>query len=105
MTPSLAEITHAVNIGGPGGAIVGDAVFTADNGVAGVEAQSEHLASPWGAARNIGDSAEDNALEGVLHSIRHHPPNSNFPGNDGLHVRLDGLTDGEAYKLQLQAYT
>ncbi len=101
------EITHAVNIGGPGGAVVGDAVFTADNGVAGVEVVAENVASPWGAARNIGDSAEDNALEGVLNSIRWQSTDyagtfrSNTPGNDGIHVRLDGLTDGEGYKLQL----
>jgi hypothetical protein len=95
------NIIHAVNVGGAGGAVVGDAAFTADDGVANVEIQAEHLASPWGAAPNIGDSAEDNALEGVLHSMRWQGTNSNFPGTDGVHVRLGGLTDGVGYKLQL----
>ncbi|MFP6871905.1 MAG: LamG-like jellyroll fold domain-containing protein, partial [Verrucomicrobiales bacterium] len=94
-------ITHAVNVGGAGGTVIGDAVFTADNGVADVEVQAEHVIAAWNPAPDIGGSAEDNALESVLHSIRHHPPNSNFPGNDGIHVRLGGLTDGEGYKLQL----
>jgi hypothetical protein len=95
------NIIHAVNVGGGGGAVIGDAAFTGDTGVENVEVAAQHVIAAWGGVPDIGGLAEDDALEGVLHSIRHHPPNSNIPGNDGLHVRLGGLTDGEGYKLQL----
>ena len=95
------DITHAVNFGGSGGAVIGDAVFTGDTGVENVEVSAENLASPWGTAPDVGATAEDDALEEILHSIRWQGTNSNTPGNDGVHVRVSGLTEGEGYKLQL----
>ena len=83
------------------GEVIGDATFTADVGVANVQVEAEHVANPWGGA-DLGITAEDNALESVLQSIRHHPPTGySLPGNDGIHVRLGGLTDGVGYKMQL----
>ena len=95
------NIIHAVNVGGGGGAVIGDAAFTGDTGVENVEVSAENVASPWGTAPDVGATAEDDALDGILHSIRWQATNSNTPGNDGVHVRLGGLTEGRAYKLQL----
>ena len=95
------KIIHAVNVGGGGGAVIGDAAFTGDTGVENVEISAENVASPWGTAPDVGATAEDDALDGILHSIRWQATNSNTPGHDGVHVRLGGLTEGLAYKLQL----
>ena len=95
------NIIHAVNVGGGGGAVIGDAAFTGDTGVENVEVSAENVASPWGTIPDVGATAEDDALDGILHSIRWQATNSNTPGHDGVHVRLGGLTEGVAYKLQL----
>jgi hypothetical protein len=93
------NFAYAINVGGPGGAVVGDATFT-DGSIAGMAGGS----SP-GATINVaneilawhtpayGDSPDDNGIESVMQSIRWNVP-------PGVNVDLN-VTPGQAYKLQL----
>jgi hypothetical protein len=93
------NFAYAVNVGGPGGAVVGDATFT-DGSIAGMAGGSSAGASitvaneilNWHAPA-YGDSADDDALESVIQSIR-------WSESPGVNVDLD-VTPGQAYKLQL----
>ncbi|HUF60822.1 MAG TPA: LamG-like jellyroll fold domain-containing protein, partial [Verrucomicrobiales bacterium] len=82
---------YAINVRGPGGGVVRDAVFT-DDSVAGFTYNQPNEILAWHAP-NYGDSANDNALEVVMQSIR---------WNGGpVNMSLAGLTQGDTYKLQL----
>lgn len=84
---------YAVNMRGPGGMSVGDATFTTD-AAAGVSWSAQNEILGWHGA-NYGASANDNALETVMQSIRW----SAFP--NAVTVDLANLIVGENYKLQL----
>ena len=93
------SFAYAINVGGPGGSVVGDAVFT-DGSIAGMAGGSSPGATitvaneiPEWHAPAYGDSANDDGLETVLQSIRWNTP-------PGLEVSLD-VTPGQTYKLQL----
>ena len=88
------NFAYAINVGGPGGAIVGDAEFT-DGSIAGMAGGSSSGASitvaneiaDWHAPA-YGDSANDDGLETVMQSIRWNTP----PGveiSSGRHPRPD----------------
>jgi hypothetical protein len=93
------NFAYAINVGGPGGAVVGDATFT-DGTIAGMEGGASPGASITVANEvlawhlpDYGDSPADDGLETVLQSIRWNTP----PGVD---IDLE-VTPGQAYKLQL----
>lgn len=86
---------YAVNVGSwPGGMVIGDANFTADEGIPGVEVMAQHRLPNWGDL-DLGDAPEDDALEVIMRSVRWsatpHP----------LTVTLGNLQPGAAYKAQL----
>lgn len=86
---------YALNIGGLDAPKVGDAQFVtaliADE-IPGVTVDLQSEISTW-TQPALGDSAEDDAVELVLQSIRHN--------GAGRTVTLADLTPGHAYKLQL----
>lgn len=85
---------HAINIGGPGGATVGDATFTDDAGVVFAENQ---IGAWFGGGPNYGATADDTALSSVMNSIRWTGTNTQTEGVD-----LDlPVTEGRLYKMQL----
>ena len=57
---------YAVDIGGTGGQTVGDARFTDDSSQPGFTVSAENVIPSWGDAIQLGDSADDDALESVL---------------------------------------
>eukprot|EP01052_Picozoa_sp_SAG31_P002232 SAG31_NODE_77_length_27533_cov_47.448859_3_plen_732_part_00 len=85
---------YAVDIGGPGGQVIGDANFTDDTSTLGVSVTAQYDMLEWGSALDFGDSAADNALASVMHSIRWsaHP--------SPVIVTLE-VTPGTKYRLQL----
>jgi hypothetical protein len=93
------NFTHAVNVGGPA-QTVGDASFASglpgQNGPNSVVQAINHI--PNWTAPNLGNSADDDALEQVVNSIRWTEQNQN--GGD-ISVDLAGLTVGDPYKVQL----
>jgi hypothetical protein len=93
------DFAYAINVGGPGDLMVGDAAFT-DGSIAGMEAGSSPGATinvaneiPDWHAPEYGDSANDEALEGITASIRWNTP-------PGVTVDLE-VDPGTPYKLQL----
>ncbi|MFO7899964.1 MAG: PEP-CTERM sorting domain-containing protein [Planctomycetota bacterium] len=87
------DITYAVNVGGSTTPVIGDAAFTTDS-VAGCSVTAQNRADPWSSRPDLGPTADDNALEGMLHSIRW----SGAPRS--VDVELD-VTAGRTYKMQL----
>jgi hypothetical protein len=94
------EFAYAVNVGGPGGIQVGDALFSdgTEAGMAGGSSPGVTLpdvneAGNWFAGVEYGDSDNDDALEIIIPSIRWNEP----PGMD-IELEVD---PGESYKLQL----
>ena len=85
---------YAVNVRGNGGGTIGDANFTNDS-ASGVTVTAARQILSWHGA-NYGNTANDNALEYVMQSIRWSPR-----GTDVLTVALDNLTIGNNYSLQL----
>ncbi|MCC6231281.1 MAG: hypothetical protein IT580_01475, partial [Verrucomicrobiales bacterium] len=88
---------YALNIGGPDGAQVRDANFvpaTAADTVEGAEIITQSEVQAWHSPA-YGDSANDDALETVLLSIRY----SSAPAKPT--IRLANLVPGRAYQLQL----
>lgn len=88
------RFVYAANIGGPGGAQVGDARFTTDTGLITAENQISNWFSP-----NYGTSTNDLNLATVMQSIRW-----TQTGNGGIEditITLPGLEIGRTYKLQL----
>lgn len=90
------DFNYAVNVQGPGGFTIRDAEFTADN-APGITRNAGNSQIPNWAAPNFGATADDNNLEIVMQSIRHHgQPAGGFIGFD-----LAGLTAGQEYKVQM----
>lgn len=85
---------HAVNVSGPAGAQVGNATFTNDAGLVTAEYDLPTWNNP-----NYGASADDNALEGVMQSIRW--TDSNDGGLETLSADLPNLVPGRTYKVQM----
>jgi hypothetical protein len=93
------NFAYAVNVGGPGGSTVGDAVFT-DGSEAGMAGGASPGATVTDAneignwhAPAYGDSANDDGLETVLQSIRWNTP-------PGVSIDLE-VQPNQPYKLQL----
>jgi hypothetical protein len=91
------QFAYAVNVGGPGGAMVGNAIFTDgsnEGATAGVSINPlpSNQIPDW-LAPEYGDSANDQGLETVMQSIRWFTP-------PGLEVDLE-VEAGQAYQLQL----
>ncbi|MFW6107575.1 MAG: malectin domain-containing carbohydrate-binding protein [bacterium] len=87
------DITYAVNVGGSTTPVIGDAAFTTDS-VAGCSVTAQNQANPWSSRPELGPTADDDALEGMLHSIR-------WSGDPrSVDVELD-VTAGRTYKMQL----
>jgi hypothetical protein len=86
---------YAVNVRGNGGGTIGDANFTNDS-ASGVTVTAANEILTWGAPKNYGVSANDNALEYIMQSIRW-----SYSGTDVLTVALDNLIIGNNYSLQL----
>lgn len=87
---------YAVNVQGPGGFTIRDATFTADNAPGITRNAGNSQIANW-ATPNLGASANDNNLETVMQSIRHHgQPAGGFIGFD-----VAGLTAGQEYKVQM----
>lgn len=84
------DFEYAVNARGPGGSVIGDAIFTDDTGI--ISSTQEILS--WHNA-NYGSSANDNALEFIMQSIRWSHSGATFD------VTLNNLTIGDSYSLQL----
>lgn len=84
---------YAVDVGGPGGVQIGDAVFTTDD-VAGVVITAVNLSPAWNAP-NYGDTAADDALESLTRDIRW------SPAPEDVFVTIGNLTVGQRYALQL----
>ena len=85
---------YAVNAYGPGGNVIGDATFT-DDQAAGVSIFATRSILNWHAA-DYGNTADDNALESVMRSIRWSPR-----GTDVVTFDLADLTIGDSYSLQM----
>lgn len=86
---------YAVNVGSwPGGMLIGDANFTADEGIPGVEVTAQHRLPNWGDL-DLGDAMEDNDLETIMRSVRW----STTP--QPVSVTLGNLDPGATYKAQL----
>jgi hypothetical protein len=88
------DFEYAVNVLGNGGGTVGDATFTNDS-ASGVNISAQNQIIGWHNA-NYGNSANDNALEYIMQSIRW-----SGRGTDVVTVSLDDLTIGSDYSLQL----
>ena len=97
------SFAYAINVGGPGNLVVGDAVFT-DGSQAGMQGGSSPGATineanednPWTYVANFGDTANDNNLETVMESIRWNAFGTHPPLNVDLEVEA-----GMPYRLQL----
>jgi hypothetical protein len=87
---------YAVNTGGTGGQVIGNATFTTEN-TPGVRLAAENQIAGWAAGANFGATPEDAALSSVVGSIRWNETNGL---QDGLSVDLTVIT-GHQYKLQL----
>jgi len=85
----------AVDVAGTGGQTIGDAVFSDDSSNSALTITAENIIPAWGDAIDFGDSADDDALESVLQSIRWSA--SPTP----VVVTMNGLAFGTEYKLQL----
>mmetsp|Transcript_13441 Transcript_13441/g.42540 ORF Transcript_13441/g.42540 Transcript_13441/m.42540 type:complete len:234 (-) Transcript_13441:14-715(-) len=85
------DFEYAVNARGAGGSVIGDASFTNDVGIITAQNQIES----WGSANNYGNTANDNALEFLMQSIRWSNRGVTF------NIALSGLTIGNSYSLQL----
>jgi hypothetical protein len=92
------DFVAAVNVLGPGGLQVGDALFTDEAGAPNVTIAAENTIPNWLNA-NYGATANDDALEQVMQSIRW--TNSQDAGLNTLDITLDDLEIGTRYKLQL----
>ena len=64
------EFLYAVNVGGRGGMHVGDALFTDEN-VSGLSITAGSTYEFWEDKPELGDSADDNALETLMHSSKY----------------------------------
>jgi autotransporter-associated beta strand protein len=91
------NFVHAVNVRGPGGLQVRDALFAADTNVTGVVVQASREILNW---QNpvLGDSGDDDNLEVVMQSIRW--GNSETYGGI-VHVAFSDLVPAVNYRLQL----
>ena len=93
------DIVHAVNIGGPTVTIAG-VDFVGDKpgpDPAGYSIEATNQIDAFGPAKTYGDSADADALETMMHSIRW----ENFgDGVDTVNIDLD-VVPGTSYKLQL----
>ena len=85
---------YAVNASGPGGATVGDAVFT-DDAVEGITVTAVNTAPTWNGLAEYGDTANDDALEQVMTSIRW------SPAPEKPLIDIGNLQVGRRYILQL----
>lgn len=94
------KFLYAVNVGGPGGFSIGNAIFTADTATPGLTLRAENHIPNWGAAPNFGATANDNNLETVMHSIRWVATTLGGQG-DLLSLDLEGLVPGLPHRLQL----
>ena len=63
------NFVFAVNLLGPGGGTAGDATFTADDSTANFAVTAQNAIIEW-ATTEFGDTANDDALEAVMSSIR-----------------------------------
>jgi hypothetical protein len=94
------DFLFAVNVGTNGApGLIRDADFTTDS-VPGVAIATQYEIPNWNAAGNLGDSANDNALEIALASIRWSDGRDTVLPED-VPLTLSGLTVGSRYKLQL----
>ena len=86
---------YAVNVGSwPGGMLIGNANFTADEGAPGVEVAAQNRLPNWGHL-DLGDAEEDDDLEEIMRSVRY----STTPSP--VTVTLGDLEPGATYKAQL----
>ena len=88
---------HAVNILGPDAGPVGDAVFLSETNATDVTITATRIVTTW-ANPEYGGSANDNALETVMRSIRWSAV-SDSPRT--VTITAGGLVPGEFYQLQL----
>lgn len=88
------DFKYAVNVLGNGGSVIDDAHFTNDK-ADGITFRAGNEIHNWHQA-DYGDSANDDALEYIMQSIRW-----SVKGTDVIDVGLDSLTIGETYSLQL----
>jgi hypothetical protein len=91
----VGSFVHAINLNGPGGAIVGNATFTADN-AAGMLLGAENNIPTW-ILPDYGATSDDDALESVMQSIRWTATNSE---EEQLSLDL-AVNPGGMYRLQL----
>ena len=90
------DFLHAVDVYGSGGVTAGDAAFTGDVNVAGVNVVAQYTRTGWG-PRDFGSTPGDDALEHILNSHRW----SRHAHGESVIAQLGGLTAGDAYRLQL----
>lgn len=93
--------THAMNVGGPA-VQIGDAfLFDGNPGslAPGVTVGATEHIPAWAPGANYGDTANDNALETVMQSIRW--TNSGLPGDGAININLGDLEEGAEYRVQL----
>ena len=90
----MGTFVYALNVGGwPGGMVMGDANFTADD-VDGVEIVAQHRLFNWGDL-DLGPSVRDDGLETVVRTVRW------TEAPTPLVVTLGDLTPLATYKAQL----
>ena len=93
------NFTHAVNVGGPSVA-AGDVIFAdgnpGNNPINAVVGANNHIPN-WAPGANLGASADDDAIETVMQSIRW-TANNQHDGNVSVH--LSDLEPGALYKTQ-----
>lgn len=91
------SFVHAINVLGPDAGPVGDAVFLSETNATDVTITATRIVQNW-ANPEYGGSANDNALETVMSTIRWSAVNDN-PRT--VTITAGGLVPGEFYQLQL----
>jgi len=92
------DFVYAVDAGGDGGFQIGDAVFTNDT-APGVTLNAQHRIPNW-KTFTYGSSADDNALETLMKSIRYSTSYDGILPLD-VSIALADLVPGTDYELQL----
>ena len=90
------DFVYAIDIKGPGGVTIDDAVFTSD-GTSGFTVSAQYSNAAWKDRPNFGFSFNDAALELLMHSIRYSV--SPTP----MTVTME-VVEGNEYRLQLLFY-
>ena len=93
----IGDFVYAVDMSGPGGVPIGDAVFTSDGMTPGFTVSAQYSIAAWNDRPNFGSSSNDDALELLMHSIR-------WSGSPTPVTVTMEVEQGAFYRLQLLFY-